>query len=591
MSTNVQALTIALFGAYAGGYTADIQARVDAWGLTGAADSLVGFQQPLLGVSLSDNAAWIDVLLGNVGIDSTNAAYTEAQAWAAAQLSGGASRGAVAAAAVEYLLGDAVAPAFASIATAFAADAAAGETYSATTAGAAEFGIGALRVAAGNTETGTSFNLTAALADLTAANEAVDAYVTAWGEANDVDPVVAGDIGSAVVTAEDALDDALTAQGFANYDAVEATIGASDAVEDAYLNLANTSLAATRTSTAATLTTATTALNAVSTSLKAAVDAAVAASTAASDAADAETAAENALTGAQTQFALDNAFTTTEQIAVLAAGVLTLVNDADNDTVIDAGETIASFDGTTWTDGDATPAATAALKTAAEAYYAAVEASDAADAQLVATLQVVEGLDADQTTAANVGAVTVGTSLFGESATYATAVSTLATLDADLAEIAELSAAVDAARGDYEGLSALEDAQADAVAAIEDQGYVVSAVANGVAEVATVDADVFTISALEDGDNVNIFNFGVTGNDLIVASGYVQGADIDAGDDTALEFFVEQSGANTVVTFETAKFGSSAAGLEAFTVTLMGVDAADVTFANGQRIQPIELMI
>lgn len=176
MSTNVQAMTIAMFGAAAGGYTAELEASVEASGVAAVANSIMSLQQPLLGLDLSDNAVWTDFVLGNLGINDTNAAYGEASAYFAARFAAGASRGDIVAEAVAYLLGTPSAE-FAAIAEAFVALVAEAVEWSAGD-GAEVIAFAELRDAdgiIGNPATGSVFNLTAALATLAAANDALDA--------------------------------------------------------------------------------------------------------------------------------------------------------------------------------------------------------------------------------------------------------------------------------------------------------------------------------------------------------------------------------------------------------------------------------
>ena len=55
-----------------------------------------------------------------------------------------------------------------------------------------------------------------------------------------------------------------------------------------------------------------------------------------------------------------------------------------------------------------------------------------------------------------------------------------------------------------------------------------------------------------------------------------------AGDDAVLEVFLQESGSDTIIIIEDQAFGSSAAGTGDITqITLIGVDIADVTVADG----------
>lgn len=69
---------------------------------------------------------------------------------------------------------------------------------------------------------------------------------------------------------------------------------------------------------------------------------------------------------------------------------------------------------------------------------------------------------------------------------------------------------------------------------------------------------------------------------LFLGSNYVQGADINKGNNSALEFFVKDNAQGVaVVSIETTAFGSSAATQEVVNITLTGHSAADVHFASG----------
>lgn len=69
---------------------------------------------------------------------------------------------------------------------------------------------------------------------------------------------------------------------------------------------------------------------------------------------------------------------------------------------------------------------------------------------------------------------------------------------------------------------------------------------------------------------------------LFIGNGYVQGADITKGNNSALEFFVKNDvNGNAVVSIENSAFGSSASVQEVVNITLTGHSAADVHFASG----------
>lgn len=98
--------------------------------------------------------------------------------------------------------------------------------------------------------------------------------------------------------------------------------------------------------------------------------------------------------------------------------------------------------------------------------------------------------------------------------------------------------------------------------------------------VGTPDADIFVMGKT----NITVSLFDTHGKDqLFIGSGFkLNTGALSTGDDTALEVFVKQSGTDTVLSVETSKFGSHAATPEVVTVTLVGVNAADIKLdSNG----------
>lgn len=99
-------------------------------------------------------------------------------------------------------------------------------------------------------------------------------------------------------------------------------------------------------------------------------------------------------------------------------------------------------------------------------------------------------------------------------------------------------------------------------------------------QVATVDSDVYVVGTK--GATINLF--GLQGEDsLFVGTGYTlnKGA-LSTGDNSKMEIFVSQTGANTTLQIETSVFGSSAATPEVVKIVLVGVTATDIELdANG----------
>jgi hypothetical protein len=129
-------------------------------------------------------------------------------------------------------------------------------------------------------------------------------------------------------------------------------------------------------------------------------------------------------------------------------------------------------------------------------------------------------------------------------------------------------------------LEALNEARDAAIADFEANDYNEPALV-GVSNFGTTAADIFLANEVSG----SITSFGRSGDDvLFIGSGYTlnTGA-VTTGNNAVLEVFFTQQGNNTIVTIENEAFGSSssAAADAKFTITLTGVDAADLTFNNG----------
>lgn len=117
-----------------------------------------------------------------------------------------------------------------------------------------------------------------------------------------------------------------------------------------------------------------------------------------------------------------------------------------------------------------------------------------------------------------------------------------------------------------------------------DNGYALQQV-DTAAEIGSAASDIFvvgkTVGAAGTASTISLF--GLQGSDsLYVGSGYTlnTGA-LTTGNNAALEVFVSQVGGDTVLKMETSVFGSSTATPEIVTITLVGVDAADIVMNNG----------
>ncbi|RRV84163.1 DUF4214 domain-containing protein [Stutzerimonas stutzeri] len=147
----------------------------------------------------------------------------------------------------------------------------------------------------------------------------------------------------------------------------------------------------------------------------------------------------------------------------------------------------------------------------------------------------------------------------------------IATLDTALAALAK----AEAAEAQYQSLVDAVDAANEALGALD----VNVAVVDGGTEFGTGDTDVFVFTGVDG----NISGFGVLGEDrLFIGEEYSFNADVKSGDNSVLELFFTQNGANVEVTIESKVFGSNSAGLaDTNTIVLTGVNAADLSFENG----------
>ena len=243
--TEVQGIVQALFGAYAGGYLTELTDEAEANGSAALADRLATIQGVILGRDLSDDQDFVDTILWNLGVQSTDDAYDAASAWAMTNLDAGASRSDIVYAAVVFL--EAIAAGtiedsnYTAIAEAFAASVEAGIAYSETDAGSAEYSLADLQTAAGIDT--SVFNLDAALAALVVA-EAAEADALAAAE----DVAAANFIALGYSVYDLDSDDALSATELASFKT--AYVAANPALDAAAATLAvtdaETALAAAR---------------------------------------------------------------------------------------------------------------------------------------------------------------------------------------------------------------------------------------------------------------------------------------------------------------------------------------------------------
>lgn len=595
LKDQVQGVVIGLFGAYAGGYFADLTSQAETGNPVALVEGLVNLQTPLLGVNLSDDAAWVDTILGHLGVSSTSAAYTAAAAWANGELDAGASRAEVVLAAVTYLLGDSVEAQYASVATAFKADVAAGVVYS-EGEGAEVLAIGDLREAAGNPATGTSFNLTAALAEISAANAALEAFLKGAGLDIDLDgktdDTTEADIGTN-------LDNAITAIEAAGVAAAYEKDGDA-AVNASLVTLAKAELAADLTAKKKVLTDLQKyfATNADLAQAITVYTNATAAETAATKTA---AAAALSLSEAAAVFELREETPTVDSDYDLVDGLLdpttggvTVVTDlggGDNKLILwDAtakafvvnslvktaavGKAADSAEAKFLAEANTLLAAFQADYNAQKALNAAGTAQNASETALGAFDAAVGAFDADDVPpetglALGQAIATATTDIADAEKAITTLNDALADLDGALALVAELKAL-----------------KADITAAekvVTDAGYAVLDLTDGAF---TGKNDVLVVGEIDKTTlDATFSSFDLQGTDLIfIGAGYTfNSGDVKtAGNNAALEVFLtEDALGNAQIVLEEVAFGSNAVTPEVVTITLTGVNVADLTVANG----------
>jgi len=185
-------------------------------------------------------------------------------------------------------------------------------------------------------------------------------------------------------------------------------------------------------------------------------------------------------------------------------------------------------------------------------------------------------------------------------ATYLTALEADNTADDLVADAQEADALVASLQAIVDQFTALENAQTEALAALNqfdtDNANVViniDSLADADPAGGTAVNDVYFLSGAADNADGTIANFGTDGNDyILIGSEYsFNSGALTTGNNNALEFFVVQGATGAQLVFESVNYGSStvtvnAAGTvtasdNATVITLTGLNAADVVVDNG----------
>lgn len=147
---------------------------------------------------------------------------------------------------------------------------------------------------------------------------------------------------------------------------------------------------------------------------------------------------------------------------------------------------------------------------------------------------------------------------------------------ASIEGLAEAQADLAAAQAAVTELASLDAAVKEATDAFAANDYLAPISLTAI-NFGTTGSDIFVAGDIDS----TISNFGRSGDDvLFIGSGYtLNSGALTTGNVSALEVFITQRGANTVVTIESETYGSSSGDVH--TITLTGVNAADLSFENG----------
>jgi len=590
MSTKaeIQGVALALFGAYAGAYLKDLTDQATKGSVIGVAGGLVILQPALLATDFASADEWVDHTLLNLGVDAKSPAFTPAKVWFLLQLGLGRTKADALTEAVRFLLGIASGAVsdrnYESIADAFDARVVQGIRWSEDTSATGGAGVKALvdlKAKAANFKPNTNGStpsdnaLPLALADVLSAADALAAGKTNTGTPNDALTE------AAEVKAESLIRDSLSDGTFV-YNQNETSTGqtaTSNNLEDAAEMRALSEWATIRQDLLNLVSQAVNDLNFMRQGASGLVDVYLSQLGPVRASRDALLKAETDLVEALS--APNPSF---------PSGDIAFEYDSDADTMkliylLDNGdEVIATLAGGQWTDGPATGPATALYKSLSEAYILAWRQAASGDASLKQVLSNLEALDGDLTSADNLAAVDAQSFLTGDADFYFGAALALKEFDSLVASAKQALASVKQLRGGQVDNTSLQKALTDAKVAFVAQGYTLEELRNGEQKTASSKDNVYDVALLKGGANTaKITGWGLQGDDGLLVHGYTR-TTTSAGDNNKLEFKVQQSGADTVIFFESVPngFSSDAAGNAAeFTVTLMGVDATKLSFVDG----------
>jgi hypothetical protein len=591
MSTKaeIQGVALALFGAYAGAYLKDLTEQATKGSVIGVANGLVILQPALLARDFESSDEWVDHTLLNLGLDAKSAAFTPAKVWFLLQLGLGRTKADALTEAVRFLLGIASGAVsdsnYENIADAFDARVVQGIRWSEDTSATGGAGVKALvdlkakaatfKPGTNGSSTPTDNALALALADVLSAADALAAGKTNTGTPNDALTE------AAEVKAESLIRDSL-GDGTFVYNQNETSTGqttASNNLENAAETRALSEWATIRQDLLSLVSQAENDLSFMRQGASGLVDVYLSQLGPARSSREALLKAETDLVEALS--APNPSF---------PEGDVAFDYDSDADTMKliylldDGDEIIATLAAGQWTDGPATGAATSQYKSLSEAYILAWRQAASGEASLKQVLTNLESLDGELTSADNVASVDAQSFLTGDADFYFGAALALKEFDSLVASAKQALGSVKQLRGGQVDNTALQKALTDAKAAFVAQGYTYEELRNGDQKTASSKDNVYDVALLIGGANTaKITGWGLQGDDGLLVHGYTR-TTTSAGDNNVLEFKLQQSGADTVITFESVPngFSSDATGNAAeFTVTLMGVDSTKLSFEDG----------
>lgn len=573
INDTVSGLTIALFGAYAGGYFNDLASQVKISGVDTLAKNLTGMQTNAGLTNTNSHEGWSDYVLINFGFNKADDAYSDAKSWFMSALQSGSTRPQVVTDATNYLINLAKNPnlnqTFAPIASKFYSSVAEGIRWSQDVSSKGGANIRELselqnKYKAPGVPVAQVSKYVELLKPLFAELNSLTQYKT-QGKVG-----VDAAIEKAEIDAEQAIRDALATSTFV-YNQDEATTGqsaAANALEDNASKVAQDAWQQIMLEQQSQVVETKKILDILSTQAAVLV--------------------ERFSNKSAELFADNDRFYQSEDylLAILDRGTTdypagSLFYDFNIETrelvllkAQDEGDDIvATYSGSTWVNGPAYKNSAEPIKVASVAYFTQYIEYLNKEQELVELLKSLETIDSSLTYAPSVNEIDAYTYLSEDADKY---LATLAELNGQTKLISNAEAALEKVVSLRKSDSALVfklgvDTQ---FKELNDLGYNCVAIVNGMISSSTTVDDVFDCTNLSlVGDSCTINEFGKSGEDVLVLYGYTK-AKTASGDKSILEYKVEQLGKNAVVYLEAnqTSFSNGTSPSEMIAINLIGVD-------------------